>query len=97
MTEENLVELIVERAADKLARAMRGIVPDRVYPPDEAAELIGYRGVRGSKSIREIPRSLLPLIPVTPGGRIVGYIGRDLLRYIEQRRQAATKELERVG
>ena len=83
---------------DKLSEMVaQGIVPDRIYPPDEAAVLIGFRGERAGKSIREIPTKLLPLIPITPGGRIVGYRGRDLLRYIDERRATVTRELKATG
>jgi hypothetical protein len=83
---------------DELVRLVAtGIIPDRVYPPDEAASLIGFRGVRAGKSIREIPCALLPLIPITPGGRIVGYLGRDLIRYVEERRATVTREKQKAG
>lgn len=82
-------EELTQRVAMVLRAIALGIVPDRIYPPAEAAELLGFRGPRRGKSIREIPNELLPLIPITPGGRIVGYLGRDLLRYIEERKAAA--------
>lgn len=81
MTDQDL-----ERLVAAIRGCMEGIVPERIYTPEEAAELIGFRGERAGKSIREIPRDLLPLIPITPGGRIVGYYGRDLIGYIESRR-----------
>lgn len=81
---------IIELTAEKLAWSMRGIAPDRVYPPDEAAELIGFRSTRRTKTMRDIPRALLPRIPLTPGGRIVGYLGRDLLDYIQGQRRKAS-------
>jgi hypothetical protein len=89
MSEEQATQKIIELAAERLARMMRGIVPDRVYNPDDAAELIGIESERRGKTIREIPRELLPLVSVTPGGRIVGYHGRDLLNYLEDRKKAS--------
>lgn len=83
-------ERVLELAAEKLARSMQGIQPDRVYPPDEAAELIGFRSTRRTRTIKDIPRALLPRIPLTPGGRIVGYLGRDLLDYIQGQRRKAS-------
>lgn len=86
-----------QNVVEALRGMLAGIVPDRVYPPDEAAELLGFRGGRAGKSIREIPSALLPLIPITPGGRIVGYLGRDLLRYIDERRETVTREKQKAG
>lgn len=82
----DLLERVAEKVAEKIARDMRGIVADRTYPPDEAAELIGLRSVRRAKTIRSIPPALLPYVRVTPEGGRVGYLGRDLLRYLEDRR-----------
>lgn len=89
MSKADIVEKIAERVAAELAREMRGIVPDRVYTPDEAAELIGLRSGRRGKTIKSIPKELLPPIPILPSGRTYGYSGRDLLAYIaDQRRKA---------
>lgn len=77
---------LMEQVAEKVARDMRGIVPDKVYPPDEAAELIGLRSVRRAKTIRSISPKLLPYVKITPEGGRIGYLGRDLLRYLEERR-----------
>ena len=89
MSEEQAIERIINLAAERLARMMRGIVPDRVYSPDDAAELIGIESERRGKTIREISKKLLPPISITPGGRIVGYLGRDLLFYLEERKKAS--------
>lgn len=94
---EELRERVVERAAEKIAAEARGIVAERIYPPAEAAELLGFRGVRAGKSIREIPTLLLPRIPITPGGRIVGYLGRDMIRFLEERRATVLKPHMRAG
>jgi len=88
MSAEEAVELIIERAAAKIARDMRGIVADRVYPPDEAAELLGYISPRAGRSLLELPPKVLPRVPVTPGGRVVGFLGRDLLQYIKDCRKS---------
>lgn len=87
----------LDRVTEAVRGMLAGIVPDRVYPPEEAAELLGFRGPRAGKSIREIHDALLPLIPITPGGRIVGYLGRDLLRYIEARRATVATPTLRAG
>ena len=86
MSEET--RAVVERAAELLAErlARRMIVPEATYPPARAAWLIGIRSARRAQTIRQIPPELLPYVPITPGGRIVGYLGRDLLAYLEQRR-----------
>ena len=73
-----------ERVVAEVARWARPIIDERVYPPDEAAELIGLRGPRRGKTIREIDPTVLPRQPITPGGRLVGYLGRDLRRWNER-------------
>lgn len=95
MTDEQTIELLIERSARKLALLMRGIVPDRVYSPDDAAELIGLTSSRRAKTIREIPAELLPFVRVTPLGGRVGYLGRDLLRYVEQQRHTSASTATR--
>lgn len=97
MSENDVLELAAEKLAEKLAERMRGIVPERVYPPEEAAELLGIQSARRGKTIREIPPELLPPVSVTPGGRIVGYYGRDLIRYIRERRGRNAPPLEEVA
>jgi hypothetical protein len=87
MSEQEIVRDIAERVAAVVAEQMRGIVPDRIYEPETAARLIGITSERRAKTIRAIPRELLPDVPVTPNGRIVGYLGRDLIAYIESRRR----------
>lgn len=77
---------VLELAAEKLARTMQGIVPTRVYPPEDAAELIGIVSDRRAKTIREIPPEILPFVKVTPGGGRIGYLGRDLIAYVERQR-----------
>lgn len=63
-----------------------GIVPERIYPPEEAAELIGITSARRAKTIREFPPEILPAVPISPNGRRIGYYGRDLIRFIRERR-----------
>lgn len=89
MSEQEAIEQIIQRTAELIARDMRGIVADRVYSKEEAAELIGFRTERGPRSILEIPRKLLPVIALTPGGRNLGYLGRDLLKYVADQRKTA--------
>lgn len=93
MDESQVVEEIIARTVAAIARDMRGIVPERVYPPDEAAELIGFRSVRRGKTLREIPAELLPPVPLTPGNGLWGYLGRDLIAYIEAQRMKANPQL----
>ena len=89
MSEADAIEQMLNAVADRLAWRMTGIVGDRVYTPEQAAELIGIDSTRKAKTIREIPRELLPDVPVTPGGRTVGYLGSDLLAYVRSRRRVA--------
>lgn len=97
MSENDVLERAAEKLAERLAHQMRGIVPERVYPPDEAAELIGIQSTRRGKTIREIPPEMLPAVSVTPGGRIVGYYGRDLIRYVRQQRDRHAPPIEGVA
>lgn len=84
MSEDRVIQLVAQQAAAELARRMAGIVDERVYPAEEAAELIGLRGPRAGKTIREIPKGVLPRKPLTPGGKMVGFLGRDLRAYNER-------------
>lgn len=86
--DEQLRERIAQLAAEKIARDMRCIMPTRMYSPDDAAELLSIESERRGKTIREIPQKLLPLVPLTPGGRLVGYLGSDLLAYIDAQKRA---------
>lgn len=92
MTERDVLELaekIAARVALELVGNVRGIVPERVYPPEEAAELIGITSERRAKTIRTIPADVLPYIEVIPGGRTIGYRGRDLIRYLDEQTRGA--------
>lgn len=80
--------------AEKIAARMQGIVPERVYPPDDAARLIGLTGDRAGRTIREFPDDVLPAVPVTPGGKGKGYYGRDLIRFIRERRPVNSPSLD---
>jgi hypothetical protein len=60
------------------------ILPDRLYPPEEAAFLLGSRSERGGKTLGEI--SDLPYVPIGPRGGQRAYHGRDLLHWIERRK-----------
>jgi hypothetical protein len=60
------------------------ILPDRLYPPEEAAFLLGSRSERGAKTLGEIPD--LPYVPIGPRGGQRAYHGRDLLQWIERRK-----------
>lgn len=84
-----VVSRVVELAAEKIARMNCAIVPTRVYPPEQAAELIGIVSDRRAKTIREIPLELLPFVNVTPGGGRIGYLGSDLLEYVKNQRKTA--------
>jgi hypothetical protein len=80
---------LATRIAAMIGGMVEGINPDRVYPPDDAARLIGLTGARGGKTIREIPRELLPDVAITPAGGKIGYLGSDLLNYVRSRRRTA--------
>lgn len=97
MDEQFIVRQLVEEIAERVARRMCGIVPERVYPDDEAAELIGYRSARGPQNLREVEPELLPRTPISPNGRVVGFLGRDLLAYIELQRSKANPHLRKVS
>jgi hypothetical protein len=60
------------------------IRPNRLYPPEEAAFLLGSRSDRGAKTLGEITD--LPYVPVGPRGGTRAYLGRDMLDWIEKRR-----------
>lgn len=69
----------------------KGIVPERVYTPEEAADLCGWRGPdlkHPARSFREATRGRLPVVKLTAKGQRIGYYGRDLLRFIESQREA---------
>ena len=89
MSEQEIVERIAERVAEKLARKMAGISPDRVYPAEEAAELIGIVSQRRAKTIRAIPVAELPFVRYGPNNGLIGYWGRDLIEYIKHHRKTA--------
>lgn len=57
---------------------------DRCYPPEEAARLLGMQSDRAAKTLAECPD--LPYVPMGPKGGIRVYHGRDLLRFIEERK-----------
>ena len=82
---------LLERIAERVARENRSIQPERVYSREEAAELIG---VGRAKTLADIPPELLPTTRVTPGGRTVGYYGRDLIRYIRHCRDENAPPLD---
>lgn len=90
MTERDVLELaerIAEKLATKLLEKTRGIIPERVYTPEEAAELIGFRCGRRGKTIKEIKS--IPYIEVIPGSRKRGYRGSDLIRYLDEQTRVA--------
>lgn len=60
------------------------ILPNRLYPPEEAAFLLGSRSERGAKTLGEITD--LPYVPVGPRGGTRAYLGRDMLEWIEKRK-----------
>lgn len=82
-SDHDLLELAAEKLATKMAAQMRGIVPDRLYSREEAAELLSIQRVQ---TVGEFPPEILPGVRNTPGGRGVSYWGRDLLRFIRERR-----------
>lgn len=84
----------LDELADKLAQRMAGIVHERVYPPDEAARLLGMYAETAGKRLKELPPEVLPTVPISPGGKLKGYYGRDLIRYIRSRRDPRGPELD---
>lgn len=93
----DLVERLLERTAAELADRMEQIVPERVYPLDRAAQLLGNDSQRAGKTLTEWPPELLPIVPITPGGGKLGVYGRDLIRLIRELRGPNAPELEKVG
>lgn len=92
--EADVLELAAERLATLLVREMRGIVPERVYSREDAAELLS---MDRPKTLAEFPPEVLPAVPLTPGGRRVGYYGRDLIRFIRERRDPKAPPIEDVA
>ena len=81
---------LAKEIANQLEALTRGIIPERVYTPEEAAELCGWRDPKPSnpgKSFRESTRGRLPAVRLTPRGQRMGYYGRDLIRFIEEQRE----------
>lgn len=79
----------LDRLADLVVLKLqgKGIIQDRVYSQRQAAELLGFESDHGPKTLKQIPESMLPRVPITP--RRVGYLGRDLLAYVEGQRRAS--------
>lgn len=80
-----LVQILDElrQLREQMADA-EGIVPNRVYTPRRAAALLAITSVRAPQTLAAIPD--LPYVPVGPNGGLRGYLGRDLLAYIDSRR-----------
>lgn len=91
---DQVIELAAEKLAERLARQMRQLVPDRLYTREEAAELLGLPRVQ---TLSDFPPEILPSVHITPGGRGVRYYGRDLLRLIRERRAPGAPPLEGVA
>lgn len=72
----------------RLQEDLRGIAPDRLYTPEEAAALLAIQSERAVKTLGEIPKRLLPIVPVGPNGGLKRYWGRDLIGYIQAVRKA---------
>lgn len=71
---------------DALAALPAGVPhPDRLYRADAVA---GFLGVT-RQTVYCIPTRSLPKVRVGPKGGSVRYLGRDVLSYIERRRDAA--------
>lgn len=70
----------------------RTIAPDGLYSTDEAAHRLGYRGPNQKANrnrVYEIPYADLPRVPVGARGGKTMFLGRDLIAFIERRRQTA--------
>lgn len=68
---------------------MHGIIPNQLYTPDEAAQLLGLKSKRRTKTLGAVRPSELPVVWVGPNGGVKRYLGQDLVSYIEKRRKAA--------
>jgi hypothetical protein len=80
-------ELIAELRA--LLLVERGVTPDRVYPVIPAVRLIGSE-VDTERAARRILADFgIPTIPRSPGGKLRGVAGRDLIAHIERLRAEA--------
>ena len=69
--------------------ADRAICPDALYSDKETAHLLGYRGKSdkaNTNRIHEIEYGELPRVKVTK--RKVMFLGRDILKYIDEHRMA---------
>lgn len=63
----------------------RSIQPDAIYSTAEAAYLLGFRGKSkkaATNRVHEIPYEKLARVKTGPHGGKVGFLGRDLLAYI---------------
>lgn len=81
MTIEALVREVLGNAVELV---QLGIVPERLYKPEEAAELLGIDSKRRVKTLAEIPEGLLPVTRIGAVGGLRRYYGRDLISYIRK-------------
>ena len=66
------------------------ILPGALYSPGETAVLLGFRArtQKGRQNaIARIPPYQLPRTPTGSGGGNVMFLGRDILAYVEMKRQ----------
>ena len=77
-------------SAEARVREDPTIHPDKLYSAREVAEILGYRSSSdkaNTNRIYEISDEELPRVPVGPRGGKRMIWGRDILDFIEQRRQ----------
>lgn len=81
-------DLLRQIVAEAIEHAALGIVAERLYKPEEAADLLGIDSKRKVKTLAEIPEALLPVTRVGAVGGLRRYYGRDLLAYVRKCRPA---------
>lgn len=91
--DEDTGALVRQMVTEAIEHAQLGIVAERLYKPDEAADLLGIDSVRKVKTLAEIPEALLPVTRVGAVGGLRRYYGRDLIAYIHRCRSAGAPKL----
>ena len=93
MTETSTEDLVRQVVTEAIQHAALGIIAERLYKPEEAADLLGIDSVRKVKTLAEIPEALLPVTRVGAVGGLRRYYGRDLIAYIHRCRPAAAPKI----
>lgn len=93
MSTEETEVVVRQMLSEAIEHAALGIVAERLYKPEEAADLLGIDSKRKVKTLAEIPEELLPVTRVGAVGGLRRYYGRDLIGYIHRCRPAGAPAL----